>query len=453
MTNATFILFAGDAGWRLGVRVAGEARLIEIPLAPKASPAQVAPGVGAALRAQGYAGESVLLALPSSWCFAASIETGDLPKHDRKAMLYRLEEKLPLAAEGMVADFVPRRDGQAVGVCARIELLRPLLDALEAVHVPVQSVAPAALLVAQHLAGRASESPVLLLSGGLDGGGESIDAIAIDEAGALAGWAVLPADPVDLELHLGLLSMSLPDTPKLESCGLDAAYVESIETKLSVIVHELDASPASAATEAAAEVLQGRLRPWAEFRRGALAIRDPLRLHRKPLNAALAAALLLLVGVAAVLLVRAQRYSAIEASAQRQMADAFREQFPGWEVPANVRVIVESEHRKAAATAQGVAANRPARSALRTFLEVLGRLPTEGRIVISKMTFDDSSFELEGQVRSYEQLDGIAAAARSAGMEVAAPESRKNAAGFWDFTLRGAAPSAGSAAEVAKGGG
>jgi hypothetical protein len=72
------------------------------------------------------------------------------------------------------------------------------------------------------------------------------------------------------------------------------------------------------------------------------------------------------------------------------------------------------------------------------------------------MSFEETSFDLEGQVTSYEQLDGIAAAARKAGMDVAAPESRKNAEGLWEFTLHGAVPAgrgAGGAGEVAKGGG
>lgn len=436
----------------MGVRADGESRVLDVATGSKGSAVQIATDVSAALRAAGHAGEPVLLAVPSSWCFSASVETADLPKNDRKAMLYRLEEKLPLAAEGMVADFVARAGGKAVGVCARLEVLRPIVEALEAAQVPVQSVTPAALLVGQHLLSANNASVELLLC--QDGGGpEGIDAIAT-ESETLVNWAVTPPDVSDLQLHLGFLSMTLPAVPKLSGCGLERGFVESVERALSVRVPVAEAPAWEVAVLAGAEVLHGGRRPWVEFRRGPLAIRDALRLHRKPLNAALAAAVLLAMSVAAILLVRAQRYAAVEASANQEMADAFREQFPGWEVPGNVRLIVESEHRKAAAASRGAGTDdRRARSALKTFLDLLGRLPAEGRIAISRMSFEEGAFELEGQVRSYEQLDGIAAAARKSGMEVAAPESHKNAAGFWDFTLRGTAPQSPVNGEMAKGGG
>ena len=63
---------------------------------------------GRTLKAASYDGESVLLAIPSAWCLCDPVATTGLPARNRRqAMAYRLEEKLPVAAEEVVADFIP----------------------------------------------------------------------------------------------------------------------------------------------------------------------------------------------------------------------------------------------------------------------------------------------------------------------------------------------------------
>src|SRR5688500_10313053 len=47
------------------------------------------------------------LAVPTAWCLCASVSTDELPRTDRhEALRYRLEEKLPVPAEDVVADFI-----------------------------------------------------------------------------------------------------------------------------------------------------------------------------------------------------------------------------------------------------------------------------------------------------------------------------------------------------------
>jgi hypothetical protein len=445
MSHSTFVLFAGADNWRLAVRSSTGPQFFDLSIPANASPQQIAAAVSEALSKAAYAGEGILLAIPSAWCFSASIAIGDLPRHDCKAMLYRLEEKLPLAAEGVVADFILHRE-EALGVCAKLSTLAPLVEALESKQIPVQSIAPTVLLAAQMLEAAGQSSRVLLC--GQPAG--QVDLVAVD--GTPLSWASVPGGARAIKLQLELICMSLSAPPRIEAVELDAPVVSHLEKALSEPIHLHDGLTESIALDSASEILAGRRRPWIELRRGVLAIRDSLRLHRRPLNAVLAATVVLLLCLSASLLYRAHRYNVLVDSADRQMVDAFREQFPGWEVPSNVRVIVESEHRKAALAASGAAPTRSTRTALQTFADVLGRLPTEGRFSIDKMSFGESSFEMEGQVRSNDQLDGIASAARQAGMDVEPPEARKTPEGFWSFILRGASPSADkSPGEVAKG--
>jgi len=82
--------------------------------------------------------------------------------------------------------------------------------------------------------------------------------------------------------------------------------------------------------------------------------------------------------------------------------------------------------------------------------EVLNGLPGDSRFTLGRMTIEDSAFEIEGRVRSYENVDAIAAAARASGMDVPPPQTRKDSEGFWTFTLRGTRPTK-PAPQVARG--
>lgn len=441
MAQSTFVIFAGAEQSSIGIDSGAGPKSIKLEVAKDASPAQIAATVSQSLKSASYRGQGVMLALPSSWCFAASISIGDLPRNDRKAMLYRFEEKLPLAAENVVADFCFHDGGAALGVCAKLAIIAPMIEKLEAEQIAVQSIVPAALLVAQGIA-KEKSSCILLFPDE----SEQINLISLEDD-APRHWATVPAAGSDLEMQLQLVSSSLPTPPALKAIGLDAALVR----ELGQPVKERNENLLSLAMSAASGILSGRLRPWIELRRGALAIADPLRLVRRPLNAALAAGVALLLALSVTFLVRAHRYAVIEQETRRQLIEAFQERFPGWEVPANVRVIVESEHRKAALAAGAARPTQAPRSALQTMLDIMTRLPKEGRYSITQLSFAESSFELQGQARTNEQLDELVSAARAAGMEVQPPEARKKTEGYWNFTLRGTLP-AKPDGQMAKGG-
>ena len=220
------------------------------------------------------------------------------------------------------------------------------------------------------------------------------------------------------------------DAP-IRATGLEGLSLDELGAQVIPIV------PRQAAAIAAAAALEGRLSQWIEFRRGPLAISDRLRLHRKALDVLLTTAAIFLVCLTLGLLWRAHRYYREAKAADRQTADEFTATFPGWSLPANVRTVVESEHRKLAARGSGSLPPEVNESALRTLHTILSRLPPDVKFKVEHGIFNDTSIEIEGRVRSFNDVDALASAARQAGLDVPPPQARRDNEGFWTFTLRG----------------
>src|SRR5947208_10731970 len=121
MSATTFILFPHGPTWQIATVTGGRVGFHDM-LPPEADVAvqDIAQHLAEEFRRLGYTGQPVMLALASADCLAATIDVAGLPRSDRKAMLYRLEEKLPVAAESVVADFAVA-DSHALGVCVRKE--------------------------------------------------------------------------------------------------------------------------------------------------------------------------------------------------------------------------------------------------------------------------------------------------------------------------------------------
>ncbi len=417
--NSDFVLFPTGSTWRIARFRRGRCEWFTAES-----------DVAAGLRELGFAGRPVVLAIPSDGCLCARIDTAGLPRNDRKAMAYRLEEMLPVAAESVVADFTDFPGG-SLGVCVQLDRVAPVVTALEQAGVAVQAVVPAGLAAAQ--AASVAETNAIFLLGDTDPGMVSVVGL---RDGRLFDWAVLPATVADVKLHLRFLSQEVSAEPKLIAVGVAPALTEAVGATIS----RPDVSVADLAAALCVDLLHGRKKPWVDFRRDALAAGDRLRLYRRPLNLLLGAAATFLLSTTLCLLVRSQHYRNQELDSRAKMVAEFRTHFPGWVLPMNVKAVVESQHRQARGAAGVTTAGDSFGTAFTTLRDVLVGLPPGGGYAIERMSFADASFELSGRLESYEQVDALATAARKTGMDVPPPQTRKEASGSWTFTLQGNRP-------------
>jgi type II secretory pathway component PulL len=396
-----------------------------------------------ALRARGDARGPVVLALPSRACLAATIDAAGLGRKDRRAGIFRLEDKLPVAAEDVTADLV-RAGTSALGVCTATTRLKPDLDALELAGIQIQSIVPAALLVSQALVPDDGAYVILI------GDGDAVDVVAV-EAGVPIAWAWSGASIDDIQLQIDLLSDHFRATPRLLAVQLKDVLYDSLRDGTGRhLATRIDAKADELAAKTARRITDGRIAPWIELRRDALAPTDRRRTYRRALNFALASAAMLLLAMTISAIVRSARYDRAAQSAQGEMAAEFQRGFPGWAMPANVRAIVESERQKQLESG-GPA---PDASALASMRGVLAAVPANARFVLDSMSFDAAAFELSGRAHDLSDVQALAAAARATGFDVPPALTRREADGTWSVTLSGTrVAGTRSSAAIARGGG
>src|SRR4051812_10805064 len=219
--NRPVVIFADADAWRIGLAPAkgkpgsgAEWPVIDVPVPDGASVDVRAAVLADAVRAAGLARSPVVLALRSHDCLCAPVDTRDLPNRQRgQAMLYRLEERLPVAAEELAADFADAGGESALGVGVEHRRLAPLVAAVQSAGLRVAAVSPAAMLAAQHSAdamrpgdqAAKADAELLLMS---DAPG-SADLFVL-AGGMPVAWYALAEDPDDILLHVRVASLKHP---------------------------------------------------------------------------------------------------------------------------------------------------------------------------------------------------------------------------------------------------
>lgn len=433
MSRRVFTVFCDPDRWAVACAAAEKCAVASVPAPPEAALSTVANLLAESLRNHGYRGEGLVLALPSAWCLCATLSLAPLPrKPTREAMLYGLEEKLPLAAEEVVADFIPQGQ-QALGVAVAVQRLEPLVQALEQRGVAVQVICPASLLSIAALSSSLAPYDLLIWE---DGGRRELFYLA---NGSLQGWWLLSQEPQDLLLQLRILGVALGKPLRVGAAGLDdptrslLAGAEEVGT-----LGDVDASLAEAAARAAPALLDGSKRPLVNLRRDALAIRDRWRQIRSPLNCALTALILLLACCIGVLWWRAQGYGRVIQRVEDQQRGLFQQAFPGQSLPVNIKSRLSSEERRLAAINPDAGADVAQASALGVLQDLLEALPRDMRYRILEIRCTCEKLYLEGQVRSHGDADALAAALRKqAGFQIESPRTEQLPAQGVGLTLAG----------------
>jgi hypothetical protein len=256
--------------------------------------------------------------------------------------------------------------------------------------------------------------------------------------GRLHGWYVLSNRPKDLLLHLGLaLPAEAPAGERaalrsLVAIGVEGGVLAALSERPNLRAREIDATaPAVAAASLAGSILDGKVEPWIDLRRDALAVRDPFRQVRTPLTFAAAAVVLLVACLCGAMVWRANQYDAMaERFADQQQAE-FRKAFPTTAAPPDVRSRLEAEERRLRGLSGDDSAPLPADAGLVTLRDLITHLPGDRdlRYRVLEVRLDQGRFSLEGQASAHGDADAIAAALKRGGTFTVEPPRTEQLAG------------------------
>ncbi len=394
----------------------------------------------AQLQELGYQGQEVCLGLPSPLVFSAQVATADLPRKNRTtALLYRLEEQLPLEAERLTADFFPPAGGQTLGVAVETRRVEPLLECLAEAGVEIAVICPTALLAAWHvLHQRQAELPGnFLLLAGPDGW----------DLFRLAGrqptaWHSMAREPEELVRGLSADLLAAPveaARPVVEVLGdLNETVARQIEQDAGVtMVSSSEPSVPEAAAKAAALALAGQGAGWVDLRRDQLSMKNVWSRLQTLVKTAVILGLALLVTMTALCYWRGRRYEAQARQFDAQQLAVYQSIYPTGQVPTNLASRLRSEYARLAATS-GEGFEAPGRqNALENLRAIAANLPGDVRCRLTTIDLSPHSLLLEGQVRSHGEAEKIAQALKRTGLEIEPPATEQDSHGGVSFTITG----------------
>jgi type II secretory pathway component PulL len=451
MKTATFFIHAGRAVWL--VLRAGEdgVQCREVPVVAKDGESDDG-GAGekngrpdlaqllGLLQELSYQGQEVCLGLPSELVFSAQVETADLPRKNRAtALLYRLEEQLPLEAERLTADFFPPAGGRTLGVAVETRRLEPLLERLAEAGVEVANLCPTALLAAwQVLHQRQTEPPGhYLLLAGPDGW----DLCRLADCQP-AAWYATAREPDELVRSLNADLLAAPveaARPVVEVLGeLDDATARQIEQDAGVtLTRSSEPSVSAAAAKAAALALAGHGAGWIDLRRDHLAMKNVWVRLQPLVRAAAILGLALLLTITVLCYWRGRRYEAEARQFDALQLAAYQSVYPTGQVPPNMASRLRSEYARLSATS-GEGYDVPRRqSALDNLRAIAANLPGDVRYRLTTVELSPASLLIEGQVRSHGEAERIAQALKRADLEIEPPATEQDSHGGVSFTITG----------------
>jgi len=372
----------------------------------------------------------------------AQIDCLALPRRERaSAMLYRLEEQLPVSIENLTADFLPPIGGRALGVAVQTDRVQELTVPLAEAGVEVAAICPTALLALWQVS-RAPEDAdyVVMASAG------RIDMFRLYEKRP-AAWYAVADDPGELVQWLKADHLVHPvQGQQATVCVMaEATWSTSpLETEVGLrIVCREEESALGLAARAAGSLLAEGEAGWIDLCQGALSPHGAWGRLSGLVRSAAVFAMILPAVLAAVFYWRGLEYADRKAEAMRGQAAAYHEALPNRPVPQAVKSRLRSERARLAGLSGMSAAIPPQASALESLRTVMASIPASMRIRVSDIRIGPDGILLDGQVRAHTDAEIIGRSLAAAGFAVEPPFTESLATGGVGFTLSGRPVTAG----------
>lgn len=420
MTKRGCVLRQSDSGWSIAIASATESSNDADWHSVSTSSRSLADAV-ADFVAEHQLSHSVFLALDSKSVLPAKFSVSNSSElRDRRALSYRLEELLPVAAEDFEAHFFV--DGNDVlGVATPTKELIPLLTALDERGLHVQSISPTALIGMDSLLGEKHRPTGELIVW------QNEDAIDVFRVGQRIGsWWNLPSEAEPLQRLMASLLVRKRSTLSVSLLNASDEIRNALHNMPQIEAQSIDTLRlAEHARRGAAKVLGGRINASCELRQDKLITGDrhrDLRTDMRWLQWSLAGLLLV---AAFFFWMRSRQYDNMVLTATEGQRTLFQEVFPDSRVPSAIVSRLKSEKAKlAGASGSGAAIEQP-ESALTVLYDLLAALPETLRVQVQQLRIEDGEIYLDVNTRSVGIASELADAFEKSGFSIEPPTTEQ----------------------------
>jgi hypothetical protein len=394
----------------------------------------LADAIATLLTEQEYEAQPILLAPRSVDVLSVTLPPD--PSANRQAMIYELEEYVPIPAERFVADFLSHDQGRFAGVID-VERFLPLLDELAARRILIQAIVPLSVLVAQYV----TQQPVTVEAGLravvwsyeretlFDDG--RIDLFFLMPDGQPLSWQLLDRNPEPLRIALAseilarnldvaVETLSLPDELRRV-----LATIPRVRIPTGVPVEETEFQLSLAVASQSEMILTRKKRPWWDFCRDALTMRGMDRVLGKSIRMMLWGSVALAAALCLVLFVRMLRYDSLAHRYRGEQETSFRAALPEQQLQSGFRNRLESEWTKMSAQRENTSDLPQRESVLIPLLSVLRSLPSNVRYRFPEIRFEQNAIRLDGQLQVHGDAELVATALEDGGFAVEPPSTQQ----------------------------
>lgn len=380
-----------------------------------------------------------VIAPASNSCFFARLNfPADFNLRDRPALIYELENHLPIDAESMAANFtslpesvsqdqkLPEKSLSAIAV--EVKDWKPLADTLETKGIPVTNIIPDVALAVTSLHEKHSLSGFSNLILCRENHADMIT-LADDR---ILSWKYTKLEAESLKRHK---SLDIQECNEVLVVGCTEEQATLIRNNVGPVridtepleMHHLHGANSAVSKPASIEY---------NLRRDGLASDDPLRPITKQLSwLAFAIGTLLLVTIAGSWW-RSARIEARTSEILQAQSTAFKQSFPDTRVPASLLRRVRSEHTRIMGSRNASKQIEAPGSAAELMGVLLASLPTNTRARISSIDIRNGNMELTFQVQHFVDAGVIAEALSQAGFEVSQPATAQKDAKTFESTIQ-----------------
>ncbi len=339
--------------------------------------------------------------LPSAWCLCGQVK--GTPRDRHEALLYQLEDRLPIAAEDILADFLAMDPDRSFGVAVERHRIVPILEALNQAGIRCVAAVPSAMLSLQAAAPEPSQTHHIMADGS-----DYLDALIL-ASGRPTGWARLTATSSALQQWLKIAPPSGEAPSQIAVTGVDPKWIPDDMDGVVDVPDLLDQAAALGH-----EIVSGKCKPWFNLSRR-MHDAEPWAPVRAPLLAAAVALVCLVAVFIGMMLYRASAYDQLAQDAYNALRQPYKKALPDQRLPGSLAVMHQklAEEAKRRRAMRGEAEDMPdQRSALSTTLQVFMALPTDRHFRVLEWSVEPDRFDLEGQARLHSDAEAIGAALR-----------------------------------------